>query len=81
MFIEDIFGRKDSAAYILFVSGQPTDFIPNIFSPNNDGEYDDFVVEYGNMKLDHFQVFDRWGIPKNLYKLGMETTKMAHLVT
>lgn len=61
MYIEDIFGCKDSAAQTLFVSGQPTDFIPNIFSPNNDGEYDDFIVEYGNMKLDHFQVFDRWG--------------------
>ena len=61
MFIEDIFGCKDSAAHTLFVSGLPTDFIPNIFSPNNDGSFDEFLVEYGNMKLEQFQIFDRWG--------------------
>lgn len=35
-------------------------FIPNIFSPNNDGANDQFVIP-GLPPNSHLQVFDRWG--------------------
>jgi gliding motility-associated-like protein len=38
-------------------------FIPNIFSPNDDGE-NDFIEIFGGAaikKIDRFEIFDRWG--------------------
>lgn len=36
-------------------------FTPNSFTPNNDGEHDLFVINYGEITLTSLQVFDRWG--------------------
>lgn len=37
-------------------------FIPNAFTPNNDGKNDLFFVSgYGIARVKHFSVFDRWG--------------------
>jgi gliding motility-associated-like protein len=38
-------------------------FVPNAFSPNNDGSNDTFTIYGGDdvVKIKNFQVFDRWG--------------------
>jgi gliding motility-associated-like protein len=37
-------------------------FVPNAFSPNNDGQNDIFLVRsHGLRELDYLRVFDRWG--------------------
>ena len=38
-------------------------FVPNAFSPNNDGQNDTFTIYGGDdvVKIKNFQVFDRWG--------------------
>lgn len=37
--------------------------IPNIFSPNNDGILDEFMIQGENVDQFHLQVFSRWGEP------------------
>lgn len=39
----------------------PDLFIPNVFSPNNDGINDDFLIRYRGDKDFYVEVFDRWG--------------------
>jgi gliding motility-associated-like protein len=54
--------------YVRFIKG-PEIYIPNAFSPNNDGQNDVFrPLPVGIVSLEFFRVFDRWG------KLMYETT-------
>lgn len=41
----------------------PSIYIPNVFTPNGDGDNDEFRIAYEEFKLSRFQfsVFDRWG--------------------
>ena len=39
----------------------PSWFVPNAFTPNNDGENDVFVPVWNNVELRRFEVFSRWG--------------------
>jgi gliding motility-associated-like protein len=45
-----------------FVVISPELFIPNVFSPNGDGQNDRFVVEYTGSQPFTLQVMDRWGV-------------------
>jgi gliding motility-associated-like protein len=36
-------------------------FIPNVFTPNNDGVTDYFKIEYNGEEAFHISIFDRWG--------------------
>jgi gliding motility-associated-like protein len=40
----------------------PSLFIPNVFSPNDDGVNDEFVVNYTGDQHFSLQIFDRWGV-------------------
>lgn len=42
-------------------NGPPGVYLPNAFSPNNDGINDDYRIEAPGSTLLHFEVFDRWG--------------------
>lgn len=63
--IIDTFGCKASASTLVRVDRDIDIFVPNIFSPNNDGTHD--VLTIGVSKyletatLDIFRVYDRWG--------------------
>ena len=60
----DINGCEATDEMILRVKKERDIFIPNAFSPNNDGINDIFMIFAGNDKvreINAFQVFDRWG--------------------
>jgi gliding motility-associated-like protein len=47
---------------ITVLCGKGSVFIPNAFTPNNDGLNDVFYVSgYGIAKVKRFSIFDRWG--------------------
>lgn len=52
-------GCKDSVSDTVYVL--QTIFIPNVFTPNNDGVNDVFHVTMGGMKTYYIEIFNRWG--------------------
>ncbi len=57
-------GCRDNATLRLLVDRRVDVYIPNIFSPNDDGENDMFTVfadQKGVKKINSLQVFSRWG--------------------
>jgi gliding motility-associated-like protein len=38
-------------------------FVPNTFTPNNDGVNDEFVISITNIKTYRIQIFNRFGVP------------------
>jgi gliding motility-associated-like protein len=43
------------------LANEPAVFIPEGFSPNGDGKFDQFVITGPSIKAIRLQVFDRWG--------------------
>ncbi len=56
-------GCSDSDEITVFVDRRRQVFIPNIFSPNNDGQNDKFYVQTGPdvAQIRSFLIFNRWG--------------------
>ena len=52
----------DTAKYCLVVIGEGTLMIPNIFTPNGDGNNDIFIVGNHDMKEIYYEIYDRWGL-------------------
>jgi len=52
-------GCRDSVSDTVYVT--ETIFIPNVFTPNNDGQNDVFHVTMGGMQTYHIEIFNRWG--------------------
>lgn len=46
---------------IIFFKWEEGYFIPNVFTPNGDGFFDQFVVENFQEEDFHLRIFDRWG--------------------
>lgn len=63
--VEDSFGCIDIDSVIVYRKalkcGQSALFIPNAFSPNNDGNNDVFYIRGKNLSNFRFAIFDRWG--------------------
>jgi len=58
----DAHGCEAERAFTVTVETPCADFtVPNIFTPNNDGINDDFVVHVLNVSSYNLTVFDRWG--------------------
>ena len=56
------FGCSDSFTLPIKVLAPQNYFIPNIFTPNNDGNNDDFYIQsQEGVTVLEFTVFDRWG--------------------
>lgn len=55
--------KSDSVTIFVFdaVCGEPTIFVPNTFTPNDDGENDELFVRGNNITEMKFSVFNRWG--------------------
>lgn len=64
MYINDNLGCKDTMSHVIEVVEPGTNtigFIPNVFSPNGDGEFDEWEIKYGQVNLIALNVYDRWG--------------------
>jgi gliding motility-associated-like protein len=61
----DSFGCKESDTVIVYrrslTCGQTAIFVPNAFSPNNDGMNDRFYVRAKNLNKFYVAIYDRWG--------------------
>ncbi|MCB0410481.1 MAG: gliding motility-associated C-terminal domain-containing protein, partial [Flavobacteriales bacterium] len=51
----------DTASVIIEVIGESTILIPNVFTPNADGQNDVFTVSGTNLESVTGQIFNRWG--------------------
>jgi gliding motility-associated-like protein len=52
----------DSITVYFTKEGESNFYLPNAFTPNNDGHNDVFrIIVRGSVKLGRFSVFDRWG--------------------
>jgi gliding motility-associated-like protein len=78
-------GCRDDAALRLLVDRRVDVYIPNIFSPNDDGDNDKFTVyadQKGVSKINYLQVYSRWGellwerhdFEPNMIELGWDGT-------
>ncbi len=60
--VQDADGCTDTVKYTIDYSPCCDVYMPNAFSPNNDGHNDTYrIIHYGIINLKSFEVFDRWG--------------------
>ncbi|MDB5282196.1 MAG: hypothetical protein JWO06_1271 [Bacteroidota bacterium] len=58
----NVLGCVDSIGETVYVLPPTNYFIPNVFTPNGDGNNDDFYIyTQEGVRVIKFQVFDRWG--------------------
>ncbi len=48
--------------FILANEKEPPVIIPNVFSPDGDGQNDFFAISDANFEAFHIEIFDRWGV-------------------
>lgn len=81
--IQDQSGCISSVQHGPYVIFTPELFIPNVFSPNDDGINDTWLVEYSGSQPVLIQIFDRWGVElynsrnKNSGWNGLNTDNVA----
>jgi gliding motility-associated-like protein len=61
LIVYDNYGCADTITQQINISEANAPFVPNIFTPNNDGLFDVLLIDYQDVVLKNFQVFDRWG--------------------
>jgi len=60
--VENINGCKTTANILVNVEKPRDVFIPNVFSPDNDGKNDEFkILDSATQQIVSFRIFDRWG--------------------
>jgi gliding motility-associated-like protein len=64
LFVTDQNGCIASDQVTVSVLPVPNVYLPSAFTPNGDGQNDQFVIPYGNdLDITRFVVYDRWGAP------------------
>jgi gliding motility-associated-like protein len=69
--VSDTIGCADTATLQLNINRRIV--VPNVFSPNNDGQNDDFVIQGNNLYFLNLQVFTRSGLL--IYKTKAKTIR------
>lgn len=59
--VTDPIGCQNSDSVLVDINGYMEIFVPNIFSPNGDGENDFLVVNGPRLFNYYIQIYDRWG--------------------
>lgn len=62
LIVADTNGCADSATACVEVMGEAMISIPNVFTPNNDGSNDLFVVTWTGLTGLKCEIYDRWGV-------------------
>lgn len=62
LIVTNIHGCTDTLTRYPYLVLPPDLFIPNVFSPNGDGFYDQWNVQYTGNETFSAEVFDRWGV-------------------
>lgn len=64
LFLTNIYGCSDSLCRMLEIEEDQNIYVPNAFSPNDDGRNEGFVPVFSgeNWSKYHLQIFDRWGL-------------------
>ncbi len=60
-YVESKYGCKDTAYHTIVIKPSYNLFIPNAFTPNDDGMNDSFLPKYFGMKKVDLMIFNRWG--------------------
>ncbi|MFO0357653.1 MAG: PKD domain-containing protein [Sphingobacteriaceae bacterium] len=55
------YGCADTASGIIYIDDIPSNYVPNIFTPNNDGTNDNFFIKGKNITASSMLIFNRWG--------------------
>ncbi|MBS1651345.1 MAG: gliding motility-associated C-terminal domain-containing protein [Bacteroidetes bacterium] len=55
------YGCADTATGIIYIDDIANNYVPNIFTPNNDGANDIFFITGKNITSSTMQIFNRWG--------------------
>jgi gliding motility-associated-like protein len=63
LMVETLFGCVDTTSQDVLIRQEFSLFVPNAFTPNNDGDNDGFSAEGVGVDLNNFEMFiyDRWG--------------------
>jgi gliding motility-associated-like protein len=78
--ITNQFGCSDTATLVITISDIPSEFVPNAFSPDGDGDNEIFkpILATPEMVTTYqFQIFNRWGeliFESSNYELGWDGT-------
>lgn len=59
--VTDEIGCQNSDSVLVDINGYMEVFVPNIFSPNGDGENDMLVINGPKLYNYYIQIYDRWG--------------------
>src|SRR3954470_18299485 len=62
LYVSNAGGCLDTARSCLMVEGEATIFIPNVFTPNGDGNNDVWMVSSQHMAEIAYDIYDRWGL-------------------
>lgn len=62
LFVQDSLGCADTASDCVTVLGESVISIPNVFTPNGDGNNDVFEVTWINLVQLDMLIYDRWGV-------------------
>ncbi|RMG81027.1 MAG: PKD domain-containing protein [Bacteroidetes bacterium] len=54
-------GCTDTAMQIVYIKGESFIQIPNVFSPNNDGLNDNFLIKSYGYQIENIMIYNRWG--------------------
>ena len=62
LYVQDANNCKDTATATIRFDNCCVPFIPNAFTPNNDGNNDRFRIKFlGDITLERFSIYNRWG--------------------
>jgi gliding motility-associated-like protein len=55
------FGCTDTTTGVIIIDGIASNYVPNIFTPNNDGVNEHFFIKGKSIASSSMQIFNRWG--------------------